>query len=146
MHAFTAREIAEWFVAWADEMDAGIDPLKLQKLLYYAQGEYIAAHGRPLFTDRIEASQHGPVVSEVHHESKDLGRNPIDPDTFVPEDFCWDDYTEVQDHLVRIWRRYGIYSGWALREKTHCEAPWIDAFQPGQNNEITEAALKEFFA
>ncbi|MCS5479855.1 SocA family protein [Corynebacterium sp. YIM 101645] len=140
-----ALQIAHWFVAWAEELDADLSNLKLQKLLYYAQGEHIGATGRKLFFEPIQAWQHGPVVAEVYHEAKKWGRNPIDPDEFVPENFDWDDYSDVQDELVKVWREYGVYSAWALREKTHGEAPWVDAFHPGRNVEITDAALKAFF-
>lgn len=140
-----AMNIAQWFVAWAEELDAEVSPLKLQKLLYYAQGEHIGASGTKLFHEPIEAWQHGPVVSDVYHATKQYGRNPIEPDEFVPEGFNWDDYSDVNDELAVIWRKYGVYSAWALREKTHSEAPWIDAFKPGGNIEITEASLKDFF-
>lgn len=142
----TALEIAYWFVAWAEQMDADLSQLKLQKLLYYAQGEHIGSTGAKLFSDEIQAWQHGPVVADVYQATKQYGRNPIDPDAFIPEDFNWDDYADIQDELVAVWRKYGIYSAWALREKTHSEKPWREAFYAGKNVEITEAALKEFFS
>ena len=141
----SAREIAEWFVAWGDELDAEVSTLKLQKLLYYSQGEHIAATGRKLFSDKILAWQHGPVTPGVYSDTKSYGRNPIDPDEFVSDEFNWDDYSDVSDELVTVWRKYGIYSAWALREKTHSESPWLDAWAQGQNIEITDAALKDFF-
>lgn len=141
-----ATDIAEWFVAWAEEMDADISQLKLQKLLYYAQGKAIATTGNRLFPERIEAWQHGPVVPEVYHQTKHYGRSPIEPDEFISDEFNWDDYSDIEDMLVAVWREYGIYSAWALREKTHSEKPWIDAFGDGPNTEITDAALKEFFS
>lgn len=141
-----AMNVAEWFVAWAEEMDADISQLKLQKLLYYAQGEHIRSTGNRLFSDRIEAWTHGPVVPDVYHETKQFGRNPIDPDEFISEAFNWDDFEDVQDELVAVWRKYGIYSAWALREKTHSEKPWQDAFNLGRDTEITYAALKDGFA
>jgi uncharacterized phage-associated protein len=56
---------------------------KLQKLLYYAQGYALALLGRPLFRDRIEAWDHGPVVPGVwqahtQHQARPLPR----PETF----------------------------------------------------------------
>lgn len=142
----SALKIAHWFVAWAEELDAEVSNLKLQKLLYYAQGEHIGATGQKLFFEPIQAWLHGPVVADVYRQTKHYGKNPIDPDEFIPQDFNWDDYTPIQEELVKIWRKYGIYSAWALREKTHSEAPWIEAFRPGENIEITEASLKEFFS
>jgi uncharacterized phage-associated protein len=39
-----------------------ISNLKLQKLLYYAQGFYLAIYGKALFEEDIVAWEHGPVV------------------------------------------------------------------------------------
>lgn len=72
MEQFKARQIAEWFVAWADETDdAEITQLKLQKLLYYAKGLHMrSSDGLPLFPERMEAWAHGPVVVDVYHDVK----------------------------------------------------------------------------
>ena len=82
MEQFKARQIAEWFVAWADENDdAEITQLKLQKLLYYAKGLHMRnSDGLPLFPERMEAWAHGPVVVDVYHDVKHYGKLPIDPD------------------------------------------------------------------
>jgi hypothetical protein len=58
---YPAMTIAKWFVAWAEagDADADLSNLKLQKLLYYAQGHYLARTGTPLFPETIEA---GPTV------------------------------------------------------------------------------------
>ncbi len=99
MTTFRARDIARWFIAWAENVDAEVSNLKLQKLLYYAQGHRLGATGEPLFSDPIQAWAHGPVVAEVYHAYKDYGKNPIDPDVALGEDFDWDDFAEVSDLL-----------------------------------------------
>ena len=56
-------DVAQYFLAKADE-DAGdlMSNLKLQKLVYYAQGFALVLLEKPLFPERIEAWIHGPVV------------------------------------------------------------------------------------
>ena len=63
-----AMDVARQFVrlAWEDEELEGLTHLRLQKLLYYAQGWHLAAFGRALFAGHIEAWKHGPVVQEVY--------------------------------------------------------------------------------
>ena len=39
---YLALTIAKWFVAWAEANEAELSNLKLQKLLYYAQGYHLA--------------------------------------------------------------------------------------------------------
>ena len=66
----SCHDVAQYFLAQMDE-DAGdlISNLKLQKLVYYAQGFALALHGRPLFRERVEAWTHGaPVVPELYVE------------------------------------------------------------------------------
>lgn len=57
---YTAEDIAKWFIAHNKYiMDYGdgeyLTPGKLQKLLYYAQGVYLAMKNEPLFNDDILA-------------------------------------------------------------------------------------------
>lgn len=148
MEQYTARQIAEWFVAWADETDdAEITQLKLQKLLYYAKGLHMrSSDGLPLFPDRMEAWAHGPVVVDIYHDVKRYGKLPIDPDEFISDDFDWDDYRDVEQDLIEMWDKYGPYSAWALRNKTHTESPWKKNFVEGKRGlEITDADLKNYF-
>lgn len=73
-----AIDVARYFLALADE-EAGdlVSNLKLQKLLYYAQGFHLAMTGRPLFDEPIQAWMHGPVVPAVYHAFKVYGSGPI---------------------------------------------------------------------
>ena len=67
----TCFDAADYFLSKIDE-DAGdvITNLKLQKLVYYAQGFSLALCGRPLFAERIEAWQHGPVCPLFSQSTK----------------------------------------------------------------------------
>ncbi|WP_268870353.1 Panacea domain-containing protein [Companilactobacillus nodensis] len=68
---FDAKQIANWFLAKHKAMmieDDAIDPMtqmKLHKLLYYAQGVYLAVSDDRLFSNDILHWDHGPVVEEV---------------------------------------------------------------------------------
>lgn len=143
---YSASTIAKWFLAWADlteDGDSDLSALKLQKLLYYAQGHYLAANGRPLFPEKIKAWSHGPVVPQVWHEYKSKGSQSLgSPDA---SEFNWDEVNSADtDFLVAIWNRYGGYSAWFLRNKTHQESPWIDAWD-GPGDEIDLHALAAYF-
>jgi uncharacterized phage-associated protein len=143
----TANNVADWFLMWADSDDAEVSNLKLQKLLYYAQGHYLGLTGSSLFEDEIQAWAHGPVVPNVYHRLKKYGRNPVDVADAVFDGFDWDDFRDIEDHLIRVWNTYGQYDAWALRERTHRERPWLEAIRPDARQiEIVPSALKEFFA
>lgn len=61
-----ALDVAKYFLFLARNREAGdtISNLKIQKMLYYAQGYSLALFNKPLFDDRIEAWKHGPVVKK----------------------------------------------------------------------------------
>jgi uncharacterized phage-associated protein len=135
----SAHEIAKYFVSLVDE-DAGdsISNLKVQKLLYYAQGAHLAVYGDPLFAEAIKAWAHGPVVPQVYHQYRQYGAGPIpvesvDLDQYSPE------IREILDEVNSV---YGQFTASKLRAMTHQEPPWRDT---PQNEIITHDKMKDFF-
>ena len=63
-----AMDVARQFVrlAWEDEEPEGLTHLRLQKLLYYAQGWHLAAFGLALFAGHIEAWNTAPLSKQVY--------------------------------------------------------------------------------
>lgn len=140
----TASAVADWLIAWSEQMEAERSHLKIQKLLYYAQGHHLHRYGTPLFDDPMEAWAHGPVVPRIYHLLK--GHGSADCDLIDPDSFDWDTYgDELNAFLVGLWEAYAPLSAWALREQTHTEAPWRDAWEQGGNTQITTEAIKTFF-
>ena len=135
------RDVAKYFLAKPDDDDGReMTHLKLQKLLYYAQGFHLALEGEPLFGASIEAWAHGPVVPEVYSTYKSYGSNSIEPDT----DF--DPLTVpgmVRELLDEVYEVYGQFSGWRLREMTHAEEPWKR--HAHNSGEISQEELLRFF-
>lgn len=137
----TAREIADYFLTLPDE-DAGdsISNLKLQKLLYYAQGCHLALKGEPLFEERIEAWTHGPVIPAIYRAFKSHGSNPIP----CPEGLDFSVYQpEVRQLLDEVYNVFGQFSAWKLRNMTHEEPPYTGT---DANDEITHESLLEYFS
>jgi uncharacterized phage-associated protein len=98
-----------------------IDAMKLQKLLYYAQGWHLAITGRPLFADRIEAWRDGPVVPAVyarHRGWRAVASWPGDPMSLDEE---------AMQLLDLVCASYGELSGDDLSKLTHSEEPWLRA-------------------
>lgn len=139
---YSASEVAKYFLASADPDDNDISNLKLQKLCYYAQGLLTTMRGQPLFAEKVLAWDHGPVISELYHFYKDNRNQPIPIVTdFDSSIFDARDKAALDDVI----EYYGQYSPWRLRNMTHEEKPWIEAYKAAQGSEITPAALIEFF-
>ncbi|BBF23599.1 Panacea domain-containing protein [Sutterella megalosphaeroides] len=136
----TCFDVAEYFLSKTEE-DAGdvISNLKLQKLVYYAQGFCLAMYGRPLFNERIDAWQHGPVCPALYHKYKENGSLGIPAPTDVDfRKFSKED-SELMDEVYEV---YGQFSAWKLRNMTHEEAPWKST---PIGSEISQASMAEFF-
>ena len=102
---------------------SSLTPLKLQKLLYLAQGWSFVWDDKPLFEEEFEAWQYGPVNTEVYLEFRKYGRSEI------PEyegNSCLED-SDAKETLNAIWRDYSSYSAFELVDLTHSQLPWKNA-------------------
>jgi uncharacterized phage-associated protein len=125
-HTTDALDVACYFLYRVDR-EAGdtISPLKLQKLVYYAQAWSLALKDKPLFSEEIQAWVHGPVVYKVWDAYKEYKYSAIPlPSDPLPEFI--DDQIEVLDE---VWNTYGELSAKRLEQLTHSETPWIKARQ-----------------
>ena len=140
----TAQEVAVYLLGTVDQ-EAGdnITNMKLQKLLYYAQGFHAAMHGgEPLFPEAIQAWRHGPVVPAVYSVYKDCGSKAIEP----PLDFNRDAYLpETSELLDAVNDVYGQYGASGLRNLSHREAPWDDVYQDGKTSVISLESITNYF-
>jgi len=138
----SCHDVAKYFLALTDE-DSGdlMSNLKLQKLVYYAQGFHLALFEKPLFPETIEAWTHGPVIPELYHSYKKYGSGHIPS----PDDFDLSIYSnEERELLNEVYAVFGQFSAWKLRNMTHQEPPWVDA--AGQAGVISNSAMKEYFS
>ena len=140
MNNITAKYIADYLLTFSDP-DIGdiISNMKLQKVVYYAQGFHLALNNVPLFDEAIVAWEHGPVVESVYHEYKKHGSSAIP----VPENL--DDTilnNDQKDLLKEVYEVYGQFSAWKLRNMTHSELPWL---KTPRNEEIDIDLMKSFF-
>ena len=148
---FKALEIARWFLIrnYAEEQKDSekekMTNLKIQKLLYYAQGVNLAITDKPLFEEDIIAWAHGPVVEIVYQEYKSNGKNGIKYRSKKEDknicDRLTNDKTTI-DILEFVYDKFGQYEAWKLRNMTHDERPWKET---QQNNVINNNLIKEFF-
>lgn len=112
--------------------EAGIEHMKLQKLVYNSYGWWLSINGldEPRLTNEgPEIWKHGPVFNSLYQVLKVFGRAPItsaqSSDPFVePENVDADD-EHVKTFVQWIWSRYGHLSSFALSEMTHKPGtPW----------------------
>lgn len=101
-----------------------VTPMKLAKLLYLAQANYLAATGRRLFDEPVEAFDHGPVVYREWRRHSGNQIIAVRSDATVSDAVALPD--DVADFLDEVWRLHGDKSSSQLRALTHAQAPWRD--------------------
>lgn len=160
---FQAYDFATWFI-WKNfieqkeneidkecyEVYEGISHLKVQKLLYYAQGISLAVRNQPLFEENIIAWPHGPIVREVYDLLKNNKRNDI-PEKVANKNI--DNIMEISSNsellniLELTYDNFGGYTAWQLREKTHeLGSPWeVVVDTTGLGSIIPNDMIKEYF-
>jgi uncharacterized phage-associated protein len=120
----TAIQVADWIVRFRLEAAAPVDPMSLQKLMFYAQAFRLARHGKPLFEDGFEAWRDGPVLPRVWRHYKENSVPVILPkkgDVKAPID------SAIEGELHDTVRFFSRMTPFWLSDATHNEEPWIDA-------------------
>lgn len=139
----SCRDVAKYFLTLnANDEEVGelISNLKLQKLVYYAQGFHLAIMDEPLFDSSIEAWAHGPVVPSLYHDYKEYGAGAIP----APIGFDLESIDkETRDLLDEVYNVFGQFSAWKLRNMTHEEPPWKEAFEG--SGIISKTSMKKYF-
>ena len=142
---YKAEDVARYLIFLASQENQekeidGITNLKLQKILYFAQAYYLAKLGKPLFAEKLEAWEYGPVVPEVYRKFKRKGSKPI----VIKEDeskLSGDD----KEVLQKVWDSFGGYSASRLVDIVHAHTPWKEAFA-SENKTISHKALKDYYS
>jgi uncharacterized phage-associated protein len=160
---YDARAIANFFIDLAQESGEPLSPMKLQRLVYFANGWNLAIRGSSLIDEPVEAWSFGPIIRSLYEEFKKYGEEPITEKalamkhssdvhpmarhgrTYVPS-IAADDATGAftRSLLNKIWEVYGPYSAIQLTNMTHDpESPWYRVHQMHQASTSKKEVLPE---
>jgi uncharacterized phage-associated protein len=155
---YDSRAVANYFLALGKRDGQCIEPMKIQKLVYFAHGWNLAIFSEPLIEDKIEAWRWGPVIPALYHSFKEFGSGPI---TRAAVDWNWDHFVEPSidrkeegakrsiSLIERIWLEYGRFTGIKLSNMTHEPGtPWDQTWfkEPGRKGvDIDDATIKDYF-
>jgi len=137
---YKVEEVANYFITRGLQEKNPVNPMKLQKMLYYAYGWYYAFYDKKLFDEDIQAWKYGPVVEKIYHDVKQYGNYPITtpiskyligegdsmfsfkvetPELKIEAD------SEESKFFDAMWKVYSRHSAIALSNSTHSEGtPW----------------------
>lgn len=138
----TATQAAKWFLRAGANAGEPLTALKLQALLYYAQGHHLGRTGDTLFPETIYAWGRGPIVQEVLEA---FDRSCIDPNS-RRKHLGFDTDPDEESTLNRVWKSYGMYSTWYLRDLVRSQPPYAYNYRAGKHCQIPTWSLCDFFA
>ena len=128
-HDVDVFAVADYLISLdALRSEPDVTPLKLAKLLYLAQANYLASTGRRMFDEPVEAFDHGPVVYREWKRHPGSQIIAVRDDALAGADSLPED---IADFLDVVWSRYEDWSASALRRLTHEQAPWKDNYYEG---------------
>lgn len=120
MAASTANGVADYLLWFAKQHGDLLTPLKLQKLMFYADAWYMVLNaGEELIPEPFEAWVHGPVHRSTYRRFSEYRWNPIGIDPAKP-----DLGPAIESFLDDVYRVFGGFSGFELEQLTHQEEPW----------------------
>jgi uncharacterized phage-associated protein len=157
---YLSEAVANGFLEVARSVGEPVDPMKIQKLVYFSHGWHLGYGLGALSAEPAEAWRWGPVFPELYHAVKTWGSGPIMKPVrvfeFADGKLQWntpglsDGDTHAKNLIQRVWDQYGHLSGPALSQLTHeHDGPWYRTWNgnPGVRNlVIPNALIRDYFA
>lgn len=138
-----ALSVARYIINKCNENNKSISNLKLQKILYFVQAEFLVEKGEACFSEKIQAWNFGPVVPEVYQQYKVYGAANIPSRKRLVESVVFSEGDrKIIDDMVKECSKY---SASELVEITHRQKPWKQAYAKGPNTVISCDKIKEYF-
>lgn len=148
---YSAATIASVFVQKAIKDGAPITQMKLQKMVFFAQGYHLVKYDTPLFEEVIQAWKFGPVIPKLYDIYKFYGSQPIADTSKILAKYNEVDYSllsdKIKDAIDYTFKATGHLSGPQLSAWTHqVGSPWHTAYS--ENNweaPIPNEEIKAYF-
>lgn len=118
--------------------------LKLNKLLYFIEVEFLTRLKKPLFNNNFRAWLHGPVYPEVYHRFKYNGSDIITPDNNY-EGSLNREQKKIIDTVLKD-KGYVYRSAFELRNESHREGPWAEVRKKGEDAKIEDQDIIDYYS
>lgn len=138
---YSAMDVAKYVIDYSNKSNYAISNLKLQKILYFIQANFLVNLDKACFYEDIEAWNFGPVVPSVYYKYKVFGSSNISSNESTNEKFLLNDRKLIEIMIDECSK----YSASQLVDITHNQRPWKNAYRRGANNIITNESILEYF-
>lgn len=140
---YSVIDVAKYIILYCKRKGYSISNLKLQKLLYFVQAQFLVTYGFPAFDEEIEAWDFGPVVPEAYHYFKMWGSSEIP--FMVAKGAERRIRVNHQNTMNDVLDQCAHFSAPYLVKLTHNQSPWEDTYDGSYNKVIPKSAIRRFF-
>lgn len=116
---YSAYNIAKYVINWCNDHSIRITNLKLQKLLYFLQGEIVKRTGIQLIREDFYAWQLGPVIPEVYNVFSMYSSS-----TIPKQEINISIDPQLEKYIDMVLVKYAKRSAWDLVDLSHSQDPW----------------------
>jgi uncharacterized phage-associated protein len=149
----SAEIVAKEFVKMGISSGEPLTQMKLQKMVFFAQGLHLALHGDPLCSEPFFAWKFGPVIPSIYQLYKKWGSSPIVEKPVPLPQAANPGNPEVpglssteREAIDYTWEITKNLDGITLSNWSHAaNSPWAQAYAKGENTIISNAIIKEYF-
>ena len=156
VNTHSALDLARYVINTCNAKNFEITNLKLQKILYFIQANFLVEEGKACFCDEIEAWDFGPVIPSVYREFKCFGSLDIPS---IKEYYEFDNtvfeiikkqyeciFNKREKELIdEILVQCSNILTSSLVSITHNQTPWIEAYSQGKNKIMSTESIKKYF-
>lgn len=138
---YDVLSVCKFIISNEDENGRSVSNLRLQKLLYFIQGQFLIERNELCFHNEIEAWKYGPVVPDAYRVYKFYGSSSIQEN---------DNDSEIDDAFAELIERTleegSSFTTGQLIEQSHIEGgPWEKNYCEGYKKIIPESDMRSFF-
>lgn len=134
---YNVRKAAQVVAFFAHQSGGNINVLKLSKLVYLADREFMSLYDMPILFDKLVSMDHGPVDSTTLNYISGFFRSDSWDDFVaarenyavglarnIDTDDDLDELSEAESEVLSvIWQKFGWMDKYALRDYTHEHCP-----------------------
>lgn len=130
--AYSVEAVADYILNYAKEHEiTDVTNLKLQKLVYFAQGFVLAYLNYPLFVEDIEAWTYGPVIPRLYRMLRDNGDDTLQDVPWVAADHV-EKGSDPAKRIDQMLELIGTMKAGELVNLSHAEnSPWYITWNRG---------------
>lgn len=133
MIGYSPQEIANTLIKLSLIERIRLTPMKLQKMMYFIYKRYLQIVGEPLFSERFEKWQYGPVLPSIYYEFSSFRKDTITQfarnakgEVSAINMKCFD--SPVVQVINYVWNKYKYFDGIILSRLTHLpDSAWAKA-------------------